>query len=172
MRPPTITITPSRNATNVGPAVSRVALVRAGPGRDHQGRAAQDEDRDRNGQHVRQHELHLGGADLLAQELWGPADHQPGDEDGEQCEHQDRIKPAAVPARTDLAEEDGDERCRSACMETAVWPTKMMAMTAMMAYACRGLPMSLPNMKMMANGSTITKSRSNMFVKPVGFSNG
>ena len=29
MSPPTITITPSRNATNVGPDVSRVALVRA-----------------------------------------------------------------------------------------------------------------------------------------------
>ena len=29
MRPPTITITPIRNTANVGPEVSRVALVRA-----------------------------------------------------------------------------------------------------------------------------------------------
>ncbi len=45
-------------------------------------------------------------------------------------------------------------------------------MTATMAYPCRGLPMSLPNMKTIANGSTMTSSKSNMLVKLVGFSNG
>ena len=48
----------------------------------------------------------------------------------------------------------------------------MMAITAMIAYACRGRPMSRPNMSTMANGSTMTIRRSNMFVNPVGFSNG
>jgi hypothetical protein len=62
--------------------------------------------------------------------------------------------------------------CSSACIETTVWTTKMMAITATRAYPWRGLPMSRPNMKMIANGSTMTNSRSNMLVKPVGFSNG
>jgi len=62
--------------------------------------------------------------------------------------------------------------CSSACIETTVWPTKMMAITATIAYACRGLPMSRPNISMMANGSTMTIRRSKEFVNPVGFSNG
>ena len=48
----------------------------------------------------------------------------------------------------------------------------MMAITATIAYPCRGLPISRPNIKTMANGSTMTIRRSNRFVNPVGFSNG
>jgi len=62
--------------------------------------------------------------------------------------------------------------CASASIETTVWPRKRMAMTAAMAYPCRGLPTSRPNMRTVANGSTMTSSRSNMLVNPVGFSNG
>lgn len=62
--------------------------------------------------------------------------------------------------------------CSSACIDTTVWATKTRAMTAMVAYACRGRPMSRPNMKTMATGRTMTMNRSNRFVRPSGFSNG
>jgi hypothetical protein len=48
--------------------------------------------------------------DLLAQEFRGPADHQPGYEDGQQREHEHGVEPAAVATRADLGEQNAGER--------------------------------------------------------------
>ena len=42
--------------------------------------------------------------ELLAQELRRPADHQPGDEDGDDREHQHAVEPRSHAAERDLAE--------------------------------------------------------------------
>ena len=60
----------------------------------------------------------------------------------------------------------------SACMEITGWARNNSAMTATRAWPWRRLPIRRPNMKAMANGSTMTNKRSNMLVKPVGVSNG
>ena len=57
----------------------------------------------RNQEHERGH-LHLVGLDLLAEVLGRAADHQPGDEHGDDGEHQHAVQAAADAAEDDLAQ--------------------------------------------------------------------
>ena len=86
----------------------------------HQGYSAEDQDHDRDCQDVRDDELHLRRADLLAEEFRGPADHEAGDEHRQQREDEDAVQPAAIAAGADLAEQDRGERRRSADRRVAV----------------------------------------------------
>ncbi len=82
--------------------------------RQHQRQAPEDEDDDRECQHVGDDQAHLRGTDLLAQELRRPPDHQPRQEHGQQNEHEHGVEAPTISSWTDLTEEDGDERSRPA----------------------------------------------------------
>ncbi len=71
------------------------------PGLDAHGQGRQQQDRRRRQQNGQGGHLHLAGFDLLAQILRRAANHQPGDEDGQDDEDQH-----AVEARADAAEDN------------------------------------------------------------------
>ena len=73
------------------------------PGDTHADRRADQHDRRRDQDDQRGH-LHLEGLDLLAQVLRRAADHQPGDEDGDDGEDQHAVEAGADAAEDHLAE--------------------------------------------------------------------
>ena len=79
----------------------RVPLV---PGEDRRERrvqqhrgAGEPEDHERHRQDVQHHQLHLGGLDLLAEELRRAAHHEPRDEHRQQGEDEHAVEPGPTP---------------------------------------------------------------------------
>ena len=79
-----------------------------------------DEHRERHGEDVEHDELDLARLDLLAEVLRRAPDHQAGDEDREQREHEHPVQPDTDAARADLAELHVDERHHPAERRVAV----------------------------------------------------
>ena len=69
---------------------------------------------EREDQHREHRHLHVVGLDLLAQVLGRPADHQAGDEHGEDDEDQHPVQARADAAEDHLAQHDVDERHHAA----------------------------------------------------------
>ena len=86
---------------------------RDGGQREHQGRHEQSADGG---------ELDLARLDLLAQVLRCPADHQPGDEDGDQDVEEHAVQAGADAAEDHLADEHVHERHGAAEAVSASWP--------------------------------------------------
>ena len=81
--------------------------LRSTIGRDRRDREAEAEPVEherRRRQDVQARELHLAGADLLAEVLGGAPDHQAGEEDRDDRDDQDAVEPGADAAGRDLAE--------------------------------------------------------------------
>ena len=68
---------------------------------------AEDED-------VEHRHFYVEGFDLFAEVFGRAADHQPGDEDGEDDEDKHAVKPGADAAEDDFAEHDVEQRDRAA----------------------------------------------------------
>ena len=80
----------------------------------HRRDGGEAEDRQRQDQHRQHGEFHLAAFDLLAEKLRRAADHQAGDEDGEDGEDDHAVEAGADAARQHLAELDQEHRHQTA----------------------------------------------------------
>ncbi len=86
----------------------------ASPGLVTMATAANDQDGDRRSQHRKHRHLDVEGFDFLAEIFGSAADHQAGDEDGEDDEDKHAVKSGADPAEDDLAKHDIEKRDHAA----------------------------------------------------------
>ena len=86
----------------------------ASPGLVTMAIGGEHQDGDRRSQHRKHRHLDVEGFDFLAEIFGRAADHQAGDEDGEDDEDEHAVQSGADPAEDDLAEHDIEERDHAA----------------------------------------------------------
>ena len=92
------------------PVRALVEQARGAERRRDDGDPGERQDGQREDQHGEHRHLHVEGLDLLAEVFRRPADHQAGDEDGQDDEDEDAVEPGADAAEDHLAEQDVGER--------------------------------------------------------------